>query len=253
VSPAGPPHPDGPADPGALVELAGRADTVVLAGVHAVKHAVRFGAELLAVAAPDPDAARSLAEVVDPDLLPRLAAADRVTAELAARLTGGRPELVGIARRPRRAPAGDGPTVLLDNPRQLGNVGAVVRVAAGFGARAVLTTGTVDPWHPAVVRAGAGLHFALDVRRVDDVPGPVVAFDPEGEDLRAAAIPRDAVLAFGSERHGLSAAVRERAERLVAIPMRDQVSSYNLATSVAVALYAVTAPGVTSRGGGTPR
>lgn len=224
---------------------------VVLAGVHAVKHALRFGAEVELLVAPDPDAARALAAAVAPDLLPRLAGIRTVPAEVATRL-GGRPELLGIAHRPDRAPGGTGPTVLLDNPRQLGNVGAVVRVAAGFGARAVLTTGTVDPWHPAVVRAAAGLHYAVDVRRVEEIPDRVVAFDPEGEDLRGlhllGDLPGDAVLAFGSERHGLSAAVRDRAERLVAIPMRAGVSSYNLATSVAIALYAATSPG-----GGTPR
>jgi TrmH family RNA methyltransferase len=87
-----------------------------------------------------------------------------------------------------------------------------------------------------------------------EVPGPVIAFDPAGEDLRGVRVPDGAVLAFGSERHGLSAAVRDRAERLVAIPMRERVSSYNLATSVAVALYAWTAAGpVTGPGAGTPR
>jgi TrmH family RNA methyltransferase len=128
--------------------------------------------------------------------------------------------------------------VLLDNPRHLGNLGAVVRVAAGFGARAVLSTGTVDPWHPTVVRAAAGLHWAVDVRRVTGLPAAVIALDPAGEDLRTAAIPDDAVLAFGSERHGLSAAVRARATRTLAIPIRPGVSSYNLATSVATTLYA---------------
>ena len=45
------------------------------------------------------------------------------------------------------------------------------------------------------------------------------------------------MLAFGSERHGLSDGIRARADHLVALPMEPQVSSYNLATSVAMALY----------------
>ncbi|MFB6240546.1 MAG: TrmH family RNA methyltransferase [Gemmatimonadota bacterium] len=47
-----------------------------------------------------------------------------------------------------------------------------------------------------------------------------------------------AVLAFGTERHGLSPDLLDRAERRVRIPMREGVSSLNLAVSVAVALYA---------------
>ncbi|MCZ9338275.1 TrmH family RNA methyltransferase, partial [Streptomyces sp. TRM76130] len=59
-------------------------------------------------------------------------------------------------------------------------------------------------------------------------PGPVFALDPEGEDIRGLALPDDALLAFGSERSGLSGELRARADHLVALPMRPQVSSYNL-------------------------
>lgn len=139
-------------------------------------------------------------------------------------------------RRPGRA----APIVVLDNPRNLGNVGAVVRLAAGFGATGVVTRGDLDPWHPNVVRAGAGLHYATTVDRVDleDLPpGPLYALDPEGEDIRALTLPDDALLAFGSERHGISPELRARADHLVSLPMRPQVSSYNLATSVAMTLF----------------
>jgi len=216
------------------------AEPVVLSGVHAVKHAVRFGARLDRVVSADPAAALRLLAALAPDVTVDVSP---VPVEEVLRLAGAPVELVGLARRPSAVPPGPGPTVLLDNPRHLGNLGAVVRVAAGFGAREVLTTGTVDPWHPTVVRAAAGLHYAVPVRRITDLPDAVVGFDPAGDDLRTVRLPADAVLAFGSERHGLSAEVRARASRLVAIPIRDRVSSYNLATSVAVALYAWTAAG----------
>ena len=95
--------------------------------------------------------------------------------------------------------------MVLDNPRNLGNAGAVIRLAAGFGATGVVTTGTLDPWHPTVVRGGAGLHFATVVERLTVAelpPGPVFALDPEGDDIRGMKLPDDAVLAFGSERTG---------------------------------------------------
>lgn len=214
---------------------------VVLSGVHAVKHAVRFGAEMESLISADPAAALALMESVAPDVAATISVR-AVPVEEVVRLAGAPVDLVGLAHRPAAVPPGTGPAILLDNPRHLGNLGAVIRVAAGFGARAVLSTGTVDPWHPTVVRAAAGLHWAVPVRRVADIPVGVLAFDADGEDLRTVAIPDDAVLAFGSERHGLSDAVRAAAARVVAIPIRDRVSSYNLATSVAVALYAWTAP-----------
>jgi len=207
----------------------------VLSGVHAVKHAVRFGASLESLVSADPAVALAVMASVAPDVT---ISVERVPEAEIVRLAGAPVELVGLARRPAAVPAGPGPAVLLDNPRHLGNLGAVIRVAAGFGARAVLSTGTVDPWHPTVVRAAAGLHYAVPVRRITELPDGVLAFDADGADLRGVEIPSDAVLAFGSERHGLSDAVRSRAARTIAIPIRDRISSYNLATSVAVALYA---------------
>ncbi|HWT93945.1 MAG TPA: TrmH family RNA methyltransferase, partial [Solirubrobacteraceae bacterium] len=51
------------------------------------------------------------------------------------------------------------------------------------------------------------------------------------------AVPPGALLAFGTERHGLSDALLAQADARVRIPMRAGVSSLNLATAVAAALY----------------
>ncbi|MFF7354993.1 TrmH family RNA methyltransferase [Streptomyces filipinensis] len=230
---------------------------VLLDGFHALKHALRFGAEVPVAVATDRRAALALAEELAEDVRDALdALLTQVSAETYASLVP-RPHPTGVAalavrpsreanlcalaRTPRTAPV-----VVLDNPRNLGNAGAVIRLAAGFGATGVVTTGTLDPWHPTVVRGGAGLHFATAVEHlgVDELPaGPLFALDPEGADIRGTELPDDAVLAFGSERSGLSAELRARADHLLALPMRPQVSSYNLATSVAMTLYHWSAAG----------
>ncbi len=123
----------------------------------------------------------------------------------------------------------------------MGNMGACVRVAAAADAAAVLTTGSNDPWHPEAVRGAAGLHFALPVAAVDRLPGgdrPLVAIDPEGEELDPRALSPRAILAFGTERYGLSDELLERADARLAIPMREGVSSLNLATAVSAVLFA---------------
>ncbi|MER6089201.1 TrmH family RNA methyltransferase [Streptomyces bluensis] len=231
--------------------------SVLLDGFHALKHAVRFGAEVPVAVTTDRRAALTLADELAPDVRETL---DTLLAEVpeatyatlvarphptAVAALAVRPSreasLRALAHLPRTAPV-----VVLDNPRNLGNAGAVIRLAAGFGAAGVVTTGTLDPWHPTVVRGGAGLHFATAVERldVDELPpGPVFALDPEGDDIRELKLPDDAVLAFGSERSGLSAELRARADHLVSLPMRPQVSSYNLATSVAMTLFHWSATG----------
>lgn len=123
---------------------------------------------------------------------------------------------------------------------QSGNIGAAIRVAAGAGAAAVVTTGPTDPWNPGALRGSAGLHYALPVVRTDAAdPGDrvVVAIDPTGEELSPGRIPDHALLVFGSERSGLTAARLSGAQVRLRIPMEPGVSSLNLATAVAVALY----------------
>ncbi|MCX5606899.1 MULTISPECIES: RNA methyltransferase [unclassified Streptomyces] len=229
-------------------EAVGQDGLVLLDGFHALKHALRFGAEVRMAVAEDPGAVRALAGELAPDVeadVARLVRAAPLKGLLARVHPTGvaalavRPDraagLAALRRLPRPAPV-----VVLDNPRNLGNVGAVVRLAAGFGATGVVTRGDLDPWHPNVVRAGAGLHYATTVERLglDELPpGPLYALDPEGEDIRTLTLPDDALLAFGSERHGISPELRQRADHLVSLPMRPQVSSYNLATSVAMTLF----------------
>jgi len=228
------------------------ADTsVLLDGFHALKHALRFGAEVPLAVTTDRAAALALAADLAPDVRDTLDALLLEVPETTYRSFVPRPHptaVAALAVRPARAAnlekiartPRSTPVVVLDNPRNLGNAGAVIRLAAGFGATGVVTTGTLDPWHPTVVRAGAGLHYATAVERltVEELPpGPVFALDPEGDDIRGTKLPDDAVLAFGSERSGLSAELRARTDHLVALPMRPQVSSYNLATSVAMTLY----------------
>ncbi|MGW6522347.1 TrmH family RNA methyltransferase [Streptomyces sp. NPDC054962] len=231
--------------------------SVLLDGFHALKHAVRFGAEVPVAVTADRRATLALADELAPDVRDALDALLTEVPEATYRSLVPRPHptaVAALAVRPAReanlerlgrAPRAT-PVVVLDDPRNLGNAGAVIRLAAGFGATGVVTTGTLDPWHPTVVRGGAGLHFATAVERltVGELPaGPVFALDPEGDDLRGVKLPDDALLAFGSERSGLSAELRARADHLLALPMRPQVSSYNLATSVAMTLYHWSATG----------
>ncbi len=149
--------------------------------------------------------------------------------------------------------------MLLEDPRDLGNMGACVRVAAAADAAGVLSTGSHDPWAPDALRGAAGLHFALPVARLDQLDPlgagepetapeaetgagttrrPLLALDPAGEPLVPRKLPASAVLAFGTERYGLSDELLARVDARVSIPMRDGVSSLNLATSVAAVLFA---------------
>ena len=66
---------------------------------------------------------------------------------------------------------------------------------------------------------------------------PLIAIDPEGERLGESEFDPRSILAFGTERYGLSEALLERADARLAIPMREGVSSLNLATTVSAVLF----------------
>ena len=242
---------------GSIIPRFGRArrdpSLAVLEGFHPLKHALRFGADIVEVACADPAQLDRLAETLAPDLVTSVRALARevepaVFEQLAplAPATG----VIALARRPAVAPGevlSDTralPVVLLEDPRDLGNMGACVRVAAAADVAGVLTTGTHDPWHPDALRGAAGLHFALPVTRIGSLDAldrggrPLLAVDPDGEPLDPLELPPRAVLAFGTERYGLSPELTARADQRISIPMRAGVSSLNLATSVAALLFA---------------
>lgn len=219
-------------------------------GFHALKHALRFGAEIQEVIASRPEELEQMTKELAPDLIGALdervafVGADTL-AELAPQAP--RTAVIAIARRPKvdvkealrdtRAAS----LVLLEDPRTMGNMGACVRVAAAADAAGVFTTGDNDPWHPDALRGAAGLHFALPVASVEELPEsdrPFVAVDPDGEERWPPELPPRSILAFGSERYGLSDGLLDRADIRLGIPMRDGVSSLNLATAVAAVLFA---------------
>jgi TrmH family RNA methyltransferase len=211
--------------------------TVVLEGFHGVKHALRFAPSLVrSVTVTSAGAAAALCAELAPDVAEAL---------LALAVEGPVDHPTGVAGTAERPPSArtclhgrSTPLVVLDGPRHPGNAGAAIRVAAAAGASGVAVLGALDPWHPAVVRGSAGLHYALPVLScsLEELAGPVVALDADGEPWDR--LPDDAVLVVGSERAGLSAEVRDRADRVVALPMTPGVSSLNLATAVSAALYA---------------
>jgi len=245
-----------PVQDGSLIPRFGRArrdrSLAVLEGFHPLKHALRFGANVLEAACSDRAELDRLAELLAPDLAARMhALAREVEPEVFEQLSPLAPStgVIALAERPSIEPGAvladerALPVLLLEDPRDLGNMGACVRVAAAAEVAGLLTTGTHDPWHPDALRGAAGLHFALPVARLqrlgelERTGRPLLAVDPEGEQLDPLALPPRAILAFGSERYGLSRELTARADGRVRIPMRPGVSSLNLATSVAAVLF----------------
>ncbi len=226
----------------------GQADTVVIEGMHAFKHAARFGAEFVDVITDDKKAAielmQRIATTQDVEHVEQFAREIDSVQFRDIASSSLRTGIVAIAKKPvyTIADAKDKQVIFIENPHDINNVGAVVRVAAGYGVGAVAIVGEISPWHMLAIRAGAGLQWAVPMLHVGSIADVVngrhvYACDANGTDMREMTMKKNSILIFGTERDGISHTLKKNADEVVSIPMQKNVSSLNLATSVAAILY----------------
>ncbi|MBS0240537.1 MAG: RNA methyltransferase [Proteobacteria bacterium] len=140
--------------------------------------------------------------------------------------------------------------VVLEEIRDPGNLGTILRTVDAAGAAGVILAGqTCDPYSREAVRASMGSIFAVPVARasVDEVaalargwPGDVVATHLKGRlDYREAAYREPVLLVMGNEGAGLSDEMAAVANKLVRIPMAGRLDSLNLAIATALMLYEI--------------
>lgn len=142
--------------------------------------------------------------------------------------------------------------VILEEVRDPGNAGTIIRAADAAGADAVILTGrSVDLYNPKVVRASTGSIFHLpiavsatlgDVRDRAAAAGlQLLAADVKGEDLLVARaeglLGRPTVWLFGNEARGLTDEDLALADRTITVPIYGSAESMNLATAASVCLY----------------
>ncbi len=226
-------------------------ELAVLEGFHTLKHAIRFGADIVDSVTPDKAKLLELVNELAPKQAQRVELTVREVTEAEYRAAAPVPPRTGvltIAKRKEYSQETVAKTrnivVWLDNPKDHENIGAVIRLGAGLGAGAIVATGDIDLWNPGVLRGAAGLHFALPVIKTEKSPAefnkPIYVFDCSGEALKKVTTAVSSIIVFGSERAGASEQIMAQAEKVIGIPLEKGVSSLNLATSVAIGLYSFT-------------
>lgn len=138
--------------------------------------------------------------------------------------------------------------LILDEIRDPGNMGSLLRSAAAAGVQAVfLTPGSADAFAPKVVRAGMGAHFRLPIHTLDwdeirerlqglkfvltEMEAPLACWQA---DLR-----QGLAIIIGGEAEGASAAARQMCDEHIHIPMAAGTESLNAAAAGAVILFEV--------------
>ncbi|MFM1958475.1 MAG: hypothetical protein RI929_838 [Actinomycetota bacterium] len=140
---------------------------------------------------------------------------------------------------------------ILNQARDPGNGGTVLRAADAAGADAVIfTIDSVDLYNPKLVRSTAGsiLHVPCVIEQ--EPKALVAALKAAGIQVFAASaggklitemagqLGKPTAWIFGNEAHGVSPEMLELADEVVALPIFGEAESLNLATAASVCLYA---------------
>lgn len=156
------------------------------------------------------------------------------------------PKAVAVAKMLKRKWCYDyNKVVLLEDIKDAGNLGTILRTSAAFGVDAVVLYGdTVDLYNPKCVRSSVGNLWKIPVLKMDDLSiftsYERVATLPKAENtvwLKDYKPAQRVLIMFGTESSGLSEELKNFATKNVTIEMDSKVESLNLSISVGVFLY----------------
>ncbi|WP_321335295.1 RNA methyltransferase [Breoghania sp.] len=140
--------------------------------------------------------------------------------------------------------------VALDEVRDPGNLGTILRTVDAVGAKGVVLIGdTTDPFAVEAVRATMGSIFYVPLVRMSRTdflkwrkgwPGKVFGTHLKGSvDYRKPNYSGPTLLLMGTEQSGLPEQMVEACTQLVRIPQAGKADSLNLAVATAVMLYEI--------------
>lgn len=139
--------------------------------------------------------------------------------------------------------------LLLENIKDLGNLGTILRTAKAFSQDAVILFGdTVDLYNPKCVRSAVGNLWKIPAVQIKDFKALEDAFSsferiatlPKADNtvsLKSFKVKPPYLLMFGSEATGLSQDLIDFSTEKLTIEMNEEVESLNLSISVGVVLY----------------
>lgn len=139
--------------------------------------------------------------------------------------------------------------LLLDDLRDPGNLGTMMRTAEGAGMSGViLSRESVDLFNPKVVRATMGAILRMPYCYVESLPETIRLLKERGIAVYGAAMEGSvlydepdytsgAAVVIGNEARGISAAVFDELSGRIRIPMAGRLESLNAAVSAAVIMY----------------
>ncbi|AMA50096.1 MULTISPECIES: TrmH family RNA methyltransferase [Flavobacterium] len=136
--------------------------------------------------------------------------------------------------------------VALDDIRDPGNLGTIIRLCDWFGvAQIVCTKETVDLYNPKVVQATMGSIARVDVHYIDlesflsTTKLPIYGAFMEGNNIYKEELSKQGIIVLGNEANGISKKIENKVSHKIAIPQfgdLQKTESLNVATATAIVL-----------------
>jgi TrmH family RNA methyltransferase len=136
--------------------------------------------------------------------------------------------------------------VALDDIRDPGNLGTIIRLCDWFGVKQLVCSNeTVDVYNPKVIQATMGSITRVNLVYIDlqyfiaQTSLPVFGTFMDGKNIYKEVLPTDGVLIFGNEANGISPFLEKSIKNRIAIPRFgdiQQTESLNVATATAICL-----------------
>ena len=237
-------------------DLAEEGDRFVAEGEYLVQRLLVSGLHVESVLMSDRRRANAAKPISVPEHVPLYVAPEAVMEAITGvHFHGG---VLAIGRRPpapdidRLLAAASAPMLLLcPEITNLANLGAIARVAAGFGVTAMLLgPRCADPWYRKSVRTSMGAVFTLPIIRCDDLAAQMARLrDEQGVQFIAAVLADDAqplhtiarpprpALVMGNEEHGVPRHYLRHCAAKAIIPMHGDVDSLNVVVATGIMLY----------------
>lgn len=140
----------------------------------------------------------------------------------------------------------DGFVLALDNIRDPGNLGTIIRLCDWFGiTNLVCNIETVDCYNPKVVQASMGSLARIHINYVilkdflKLAEEKIIVADMEGDNIYKTDLPKKGVLVMGNEANGVSEEIKKMADLKLTIPRFGKVQlteSLNVATATSIFL-----------------
>lgn len=139
--------------------------------------------------------------------------------------------------------------IVLDRLSDPGNVGTIIRTAAGFGADAVISlVGTADVWSGKVVRSTAGAFAQVDIytgvteEELENWMNKtnINSYALSGyatDNLQSLDLTHPHIWMVGNEANGLTDSLMSIASKTIRIPMVAEVDSLNAAMAVGICAF----------------